>query len=67
MSLHAEGLLAHTRIVNLPATIMLRDSDVKYPPGFDTVLKSAGLIVPKMPVRATNLRARVGRMIQILQ
>jgi len=46
---------------------MLRDSDVKYPPGFDTVLKSAGLIVPKMPVRATNLRARVGRMIQILQ
>ena len=44
-----------------------RDNDVKYPPGFNAVLKSAGLEVPKMPVRAPNLRAHVERVIQTIQ
>ena len=63
----AESFLAHAHSTNLPATIMLRDNDVKYPPEFDTVLKSAGLDVPKMPVRSPNLRAHVERVIQTLQ
>ncbi len=48
----AEGFLAHAETEHLPTTIMLRDNDVKYPPEFDEVLKSAGLEVPKMPVRS---------------
>ena len=63
----AEDFLTHAQSANLPATIMLRDNDVKYPPEFDTVLKSAGLDVPRMPVRAPNLRAHVERVIQTLQ
>ena len=63
----AEGILAHAKTEHLPATIMLRDNDVKYPPDFDAVLKSAGLDVPKMPVRSPNLRAHVERVIQTLQ
>ena len=67
VSEQAESFLAHAHSTNLPTTIMLRDNDVKYPPGFDTVLKAAGLDVPKMPVRAPNLRAHVERVIQTLQ
>jgi putative transposase len=67
VSEQAEGFLAHAQSANLPVTIMLRDNDVKYLPGFDMVLKSAGLDVPKMPVRAPNLRAHVERVIQTLQ
>ena len=63
----AEGFLSHAQSEHLPATIMLRDNDVKYPPGFDAVLRSAGLEVPKMPVRAPNLRAHVERVIQTIQ
>ena len=46
---------------------MLRDNDVKYPPTFDQVLRSAGLEVPKMPVRSPNLRAHVERVIQTIK
>lgn len=67
MSDQAEGFLAHAQFANLPAKIMLRDNDVKYPPGFDKVLKSAGLSVPKMPAHAPNLRAHVERVLQTLQ
>lgn len=44
----SEGFLAHAQSANLPATIMVRGNDVKYPPEFDTVLKSAGLEVLRM-------------------
>ena len=47
----AEGFLADAEAAHLPATIMVRDNDVKYPPGFDAILQSAGLEVPKMPVQ----------------
>ena len=67
MSEQAKGFLAHAQSANHLATIMLRDNDVKYPPVFDTVLKSAGIEVPRMPVRAPNLRAHVERVIQTLQ
>ena len=67
VSEQAEGFLAHAQSANLPATIMQRDNDVIYPPQFDTVLKSAGLEVPRMPVRTPNLRAHVERVIQTLQ
>ena len=67
MSEQAEGFLVNARTADLPATIMLRDNDVKYSPGFDAVLKAAGLDDPRMPVRAPNLRAHVDRVIQTLQ
>ena len=46
---------------------MLRDTVAKYPPSFDTVLKSAGLSVPEMSVLVPNLRAHVERVMQTCQ
>lgn len=52
----------------LPRTgYLLRDNDVKYPPAFDEVFRSAGVEVPKMPPRDPNLRPHVERVIQTIQ
>ena len=50
-----------------PVNFLLRDNDVKYPPAFDEVFRTAGIKVPKMPPRAPNLRAHVERVIQTIQ
>ena len=67
VSEQAASFLAHAQSENLPITIVLRDNDVKYPPKFDEILRSAGVKVPKMPVQSPNLRAHVERVIQTLQ
>ena len=63
----AERFQQHAKLADLPLTILLRDNDVKYPPAFDEVFRSAGVTVPKMPPRAPNLRAHVERVIQTIQ
>ncbi len=63
----AERFQQHAKVADLPLTILLRDNDVKYPPGFNEVFRKAGATVPKMPPRAPNLRAHVERVIQTIQ
>ena len=63
----AERFHQHAKLADLPLTILLRDNDVKYPPSFDEVFRSANIEVPKMPPRAPNLRAHVERVIQTIQ
>ena len=63
----AERFHQHSKVADLPLTILLRDNDVKYTPGFNEVFRKAGVTVPKMPPRAPNLRAHVERVIQTIQ
>jgi putative transposase len=68
MKAQADTFLAHAKVQDLPAQVVLRDRDSKYTaPSFDDKLEAAGLRVTKVGFRAPNMNAYVERFVQAIQ
>lgn len=67
MKEQAKKFVEHVKANGQEVTLLLRDRDGIYRPGFDKVFRDAGIKVKKNSVRAPNLQAHIERFIQSLQ